>query len=101
MKKLSKITLRKEDVLSDTEMKRILGGNNSSIGTCAAFIPTPYSTGNYDGYVPDGVVVDGGSGLGFTVIKGISKDSALEAIKGYSGGYWCCDSCKDTWWYNL
>ena len=51
--------------------------------------------------MPDGVVVDGGSGLGFTVIKGISKDSALEAIKGYSGGYWCCDSCKDTWWYNL
>ena len=36
---------------------------------------------------------------GYTIIRGVNKETALAMINGQSGAKWCCDSCGSASWY--
>lgn len=104
MKKLRKLKLREFREMSEFEMKNVIGGYDVSGGTCCVFIPRTNgngpSLGNYDGhyttYSSGSISVN--SEIGYTVHRGISKESALAMINGIPGAKWACDHCENASW---
>ena len=105
MRKLSKLKLKEFQEMSSSEMKNVVGGYDVTKGTCCAFIPRTNgnapSLGNYDGhnttYSAGSISVN--SELGYTIHRGISKESALAMVSGIPGAKWACEHCESASWY--
>ncbi|MEG2370171.1 MAG: rSAM-modified peptide [Alistipes sp.] len=67
--------LKARNILSKEQMQNVKGGAS---GTCGYFVWTG------DTYI-----------IGY----GVSKEEALGKLSHWGGGNWCCDSCKNTWYY--
>ena len=73
--KLKNFSLRNvSDILSDSELKRVVAGYGYN-GGCL-----PFTSGTCGWKGPDGCMC------------GVSRDTALSYFYSY-GGNWCCDSC--------
>lgn len=97
-----------DEILSREELKKIVGGDGSvTRGTCAAYIPSAGGDLTFDfspGALTGSVNLNAGEMAvnkekGFTIYRGISKESALALTQGISGAKWCCDNCDQASWY--
>lgn len=105
MKKLRKMELKEFREMTDSEMRNVVGGYDVTRGTCAAFIPYTNgrnpSLGNYDQHTTtySAGSLEVNSVAGYTIHRGISKESALGMTMGIAGAKWCCDNCAYATWY--
>jgi bacteriocin-like protein len=84
--KKKKICLRGlSEILSEKELKNVLGGSGN--GGYGGETSSYTGTCGWMGYSADGILVSGCN---------TSQGHAIEMATMWSGGYWCCDRCSST-----